>query len=148
MMFLAYLFCALALADQPASEPASADKKTAAASDNKALTKTVNEASFKPPSPSFIPPPVYPEAAIAEGLSGSVLMAIDNAADGSVVAVEVLEADREDFAQAALDNARSSSSTSSSLCLTMADSDAMITPASVACTTTPTTTHTIMLESQ
>ena len=107
MMFLAYLFCALALADQPASEPASADKKTAAASDNKALTKTVNEASFKPPSPSFIPPPVYPEAAIAEGLSGSVLMAIDIAADGSVVAVEVLEADREDFAQAALDNARS-----------------------------------------
>ena len=107
MMFLAYLFCAFALADQPASEPASADKKMAETSDNTALTQNVDEASFKPPSPRFIPPPVYPEAAIAEGLSGSVLMAIDIAADGSVVAVEVIEADREDFAEAAIDNARS-----------------------------------------
>ena len=106
-MFLAYLFCAFALADQPASEPASADKKMAETSDNTALTQNVDEASFKPPSPRFIPPPVYPEAAIAEGLSGSVLMAIDIAADGSVVAVEVIEADREDFAEAAIDNARS-----------------------------------------
>ena len=106
-MFLAYLFCAFALADQPASEPASADKKKAETSDNTALTQNVDEAFFKPPSPRFIPPPVYPEAAIAKGLSGSVLMAIDIAADGSVVAVEVIEADREDFAQAAIDNARS-----------------------------------------
>ena len=107
MMFLAYLLCALALAEQPVPEPGAADKESTETSDNIALTQNVGEASFQPPAPSFIPPPVYPEAAIAEGLSGSVLMAIDIAADGSVVAVEVIKADREDFAQAALDNARS-----------------------------------------
>ena len=107
-MFLAYLFCALALADQPTEPPKEDSESQHKTDDNKALTYTVEDTpSFSAPKPSYIPPPVYPEEALAQGIGGSVLLAIDIGADGSVVSVEVLEAEREDLAQAAVINARS-----------------------------------------
>jgi TonB family protein len=62
---------------------------------------------FQAPEPLFLPPPTYPEAALAEGVSGSVLLQLDIATDGSIGAVKVLEADRDDFERAAVINARS-----------------------------------------
>lgn len=107
-MFLAYLFCALALAEQPDESTLTDDTSAPESANNIPLTNTVKETpSFLPPTPSYIPPPVYPEQALAEGIGGSVLLAITVSAEGTVVGVEVLESDREDLAEAALINARS-----------------------------------------
>ena len=100
-MFLVLMLCAVALADQPGETPSSQDNYQPQSNIVEDFT------SFSAPKPSYIPPPVYPESALAEGVSGSVLMAIDIAADGTVVAVEILASDRDDFAEAALINARS-----------------------------------------
>ena len=107
-MFLAYLFCALALAEQPNESGSVDDEITPETTDNIPSTNTVEEQpSLLPPTPSYIPPPVYPEQALSEGIGGSVLLAITVSAEGTVVGVEVLDSDRDDLAEAALINARS-----------------------------------------
>ena len=107
-MFLAYLFCALALADPPPESREKESETQTRSDDNIVITDKVESTpTFSPPKPSYIPPPVYPKKALEQGIGGSVLLAIDIGVDGSVVSVEIIEAEREDFAQAALINARS-----------------------------------------
>ena len=62
--------------------------------------------TFKPVL-RYAPSPVYPREALDEGIGGSVLLEIDVDVDGSVLAVTVIEFEREDFAWSARTNARS-----------------------------------------
>lgn len=68
----------------------------------------VGEEATAPPAVELVyaPKPTYPEAALKEGVSGSVLMLLDVSASGQVLNATVIEADRPDMAEAAIINAR------------------------------------------
>ena len=107
-MFLVFLSCALAFAEPSVAPETDTPAGTTEDPNNPQSTSIVtSQPTISNPQPSYIPPPVYPEAALAAGISGSVLLTIDVNAEGRVTGVEVIDADREDMAQAALINARS-----------------------------------------
>ena len=60
----------------------------------------------KPPELLYAPTPTYPTEALQQGISGTVLLALDVSSTGQVVNAEVLESERDDLAEAALINVR------------------------------------------
>ena len=63
-------------------------------------------ATVQPPELLYAPTPTYPQVALQNGISGSVLLGLDVGSTGQVVNAEILESDRDDFSEAALINAR------------------------------------------
>ena len=59
------------------------------------------------PTPVYLPPPVYPTAALEAGQSGSVVLELSIDSAGRVTNVKVVSADRDDFGESARINARS-----------------------------------------
>jgi TonB family protein len=81
-----------ALVAQPAVPPPTADAAAPTATDGDGVT---------PPKLVHFQPAPYPEAALAVGLTGSVVLRLTVEADGSVSAAEIAEASDETFAEPA-----------------------------------------------
>ena len=98
-MYLLLLF----LTSASSAEPETIDPATVDTVDEKLVSQAAQAA---PPTLLYAPAPTYPAAALQEGISGTVLLALDVSSTGHVVGAEVLESEREDLAEAALINAR------------------------------------------
>ena len=85
---------------------AEAEKNGANVAEVPTENPTEAESGASPPTLLYAPTATYPADALQQGISGSVLLAIDISSTGQVVNVEVLESDRDDFAAAASLNAR------------------------------------------
>ena len=68
--------------------------------------QTTPVSQAKPPELLYAPTPTYPAEALQQGISGTVLLALDVSSTGQVVNAEVLESERDDLAESALINAR------------------------------------------
>jgi len=114
-MFVALVMCGIAVADPVVDSPPGADsgfsetpaEDIEATPEPDAREDASPQAAMTGPVPIFTPPPVYPPDALAAGAGGSVLLSLEIDEEGAVIAVEVLDADRQDFAAAAALNARS-----------------------------------------